>query len=609
MKINKYIYSLVAAFAFLFTACSPDTYSLGDKNLTSDDLVEGVAYTIEHDASNPNIVYLKSLLPSSYTILWDEPQGRSQLANVTLKMPFAGTYKVRMGVETRGGVVYGPETTFTVDKFYADFVSDPLWTTLSGGVNKSKKWYLDIDSKAVCRYFVGPLYFYGTADNWNSVTLGQKVTGDTWSWAADWAGNTWVLGSTGAMDYGYMEFDLKNGANLTVVDNAAGKTYHGTYMLDADNHTMKLTDAPVLHDPGRESIVTQWGNVTVLALDENHMQLAVLRDNSTEGKCLLSYNFISEDYLNNWTPTVDNTPVTPTLAADWRDYVEPKTQNIVTYKLSEDDTPFDWCGLDGKTKGITSFSAVSGIGDLKLVMNHKTNEYTCTAPDGTVVSGTYSLTDKGIYTFSNGLPVVQLSQVGNANFKANADKTLRIMQTTTDAYSGSLKDLWLGSQMVDDQGNLYQYLGYHFIPQTSGDNVVRYTSNLYTSSTVDYVFTNSENVYITGDGDYTATVNGTNTNAEKKIIYLQIDKILKDHPNADIVLKDIKIDGKSITFDDATVSRTVDDKNVLNGRRYIYNPWTGDADSPIKAAALDFNSSISVTFHVTYDSGSVVLKK
>ena len=86
MKNLKYL--LMAVLALLVAACSPDDYSLGDKNITSDDLVEGLAYTLTHDSSNPNIVYLKSLLPSSYTTLWDTPQGRSQEAEMTLKMPF-----------------------------------------------------------------------------------------------------------------------------------------------------------------------------------------------------------------------------------------------------------------------------------------------------------------------------------------------------------------------------------------------------------------------------------------------------------------------------------------------------------------------------------------
>ena len=74
----------------MFSACTPDEYEMGSKAFAPEDLVEGVAYSVTHDANNPNIVYLKSLLGPEYTPLWEHPQGRSQEAEVTLQMPFEG---------------------------------------------------------------------------------------------------------------------------------------------------------------------------------------------------------------------------------------------------------------------------------------------------------------------------------------------------------------------------------------------------------------------------------------------------------------------------------------------------------------------------------------
>lgn len=62
----------------LFSACTPDSFELEGKDVTVDDLVEGIAFSITHDSENPNIVYLKSLMPSSYQVCWQHPQGRSQ---------------------------------------------------------------------------------------------------------------------------------------------------------------------------------------------------------------------------------------------------------------------------------------------------------------------------------------------------------------------------------------------------------------------------------------------------------------------------------------------------------------------------------------------------
>lgn len=127
----------------LFSACTPDSFELEGKDVTVDDLVEGIAFSITHDSENPNIVYLKSLMPSSYQVCWQHPQGRSQEREVTLQMPFEGEYEVTFGVQTRGGIVYGNPATFTIDSFCADFVNDDLWTYLTGGVNNEKVWIFD----------------------------------------------------------------------------------------------------------------------------------------------------------------------------------------------------------------------------------------------------------------------------------------------------------------------------------------------------------------------------------------------------------------------------------------------------------------------------------
>src|SRR6478609_666249 len=150
--MNRIIKIFSAVFLVLLAfSCSPDEPSLGAVDVSSSELVEGIAFKIEHDATNPNIVYLTSLMPSKYTPLWDHPQGRSQAKTVTLKIPFAGTYDVKFGIQTRGGIVYGEPVTFQVDALYADFISDQLWTLLSGGVGKEKTWYLDLDATQISR--------------------------------------------------------------------------------------------------------------------------------------------------------------------------------------------------------------------------------------------------------------------------------------------------------------------------------------------------------------------------------------------------------------------------------------------------------------------------
>ena len=89
------------ALSMGFAACSPDEYSLGEKNYSVEDLVINNAYTVTIDG---NYVHLKSLVPDC-TPLWITPNGRSQNSEMTLSLPFAGAYEVTFGVETKGGVV------------------------------------------------------------------------------------------------------------------------------------------------------------------------------------------------------------------------------------------------------------------------------------------------------------------------------------------------------------------------------------------------------------------------------------------------------------------------------------------------------------------------
>ena len=59
MKL-KYIYSFIASVMLFFTACSPDSYELGVKDVTPDVLLQGISFTVTPDATNPNLIRLQS---------------------------------------------------------------------------------------------------------------------------------------------------------------------------------------------------------------------------------------------------------------------------------------------------------------------------------------------------------------------------------------------------------------------------------------------------------------------------------------------------------------------------------------------------------------------
>jgi len=462
MKINQYIYSFLAAAAMLsFAGCSPDDYELGNKDITSADLAEGIAYTVDVDQTT-NSVVLKSLTPSNYQVCWDHPQGTSQASEVSLKIPFAGTYTVTFGVETRGGVVYGEPYTFTLDKTNGDLLTDPLWEYISGGSGKSKTWVLDVDAAGTTTYFYGPLYFYGTDDTWEQVTEGKAnfAGADSWNWQAGWSDNaTWLFGSTGSMDYGEMTFDLIDGAHVKVVDNNTGETTNGTYVMDTEKHTLSLAGVNMLHDPGRTDIVTDWHNIRILSLTENTMQLGVIRDNDpNEGNCLLVYNFVEKSARENYDPNANSGNEEIAITEPYTENAsEDLTTTVTTSKswVMNADAPYDWLWwntADGQwcSNGFVSandynksWTPVAGdvsLFSLKMTKGDETKgSYELTSADGTAYNGLYTI-DGTTVTFDKTIEFFTVSN-NNTTFSINTNQ-LSIVKK--DILDNNMTQLWVG---------------------------------------------------------------------------------------------------------------------------------------------------------------------
>jgi hypothetical protein len=592
MKIKKYLYSLAAIALVLLgmSACSPDSYDLGEKDVTPADLTEGTAFTITHDTNNPNIVYLKSLMASKYQVNWTHPQGRSSEPEVELNIPFPGTYEVRFGVVTRGGVVYSEPVTFKVDDFYAGFVDNELYTLLTGGVGKSKTWIPDTGN-------------YGLAAG--DIAYGDPSTpAELNNFTPNWepAGN--FQDDTGNFNKSIMTFDLKDGAHIkttTVAPDGTSVEGSGTYLIDTHNARLNLTDCQLLHSPNWNHMEDDAGwknNIRIIALTENQLRLCVLRNPKTSGESewWLCFNFVSKEYADNYeAPEVE---AYPTLADNWKDFVMSKNDRIITYKL----TGFDWYNKDGSPKNVTGVAANNNLEDMTIKMNSGNNTYELTDFDSKTHSGTFTVSDDGIYTFTPALSELSLSPDGRAVFKCNDDATMRILSfdeaSNCDPQTGALSSIVWGSKEFDDQGKFYQYMGYKFEVVRAGAKKT-FVSKLHFFD-VDWNTQESEPVFVVdgSDGDYTLTL--TTPSASPYGMYIDVVKILDAHPNCDIVIKDIKVDGTSVAFDDDQIDRGLGDDGPNAARRYILNPWGATAGDAPKYA---FTSTISVTIGVKMDNG------
>ncbi|WP_338731598.1 hypothetical protein [Mangrovimonas cancribranchiae] len=471
---------LMLSMLVLTFSCSEQEYELGEKLSKSE-----LNFTIEQDFSvdpGGNTVILTNNTPETVAV-WDYGTGRSTEQSVTVRYAFAGEYTIQFSAITAGGVVEADPVTITVTDDNLNYVDHELWNNLSGGVGNSKRWLLDLDSEGVSRYFAGPMFFYGTNNGWleggGPSADGSQESGcygdDCWNWNPDWPSNTWIMD---AADYGYMEFSLDGGPYVTVdhLTLPALGTQEGTYYLDVDSYTLSMFDAEMLHNVGYDDCVSNWGNITVFSLTEDTMQLGVVREAigacASEGPAMIVYNFISQDYYDNWVPEEEG-PVEPELPDGWEDTVGVISTTAIEWKLSEDN-PIDWANLDGSM--MNGWQVPSDYpdwlgtpdpavyGDFSMTMDSADNSVVFVTPDGTTTEGTYSIDSSGIYSFDITVPTFTI--INWASFAPDTNNELRILNIGTDS-EGNISDLWLGA--ADDVNEPTQYTAFHLEPNVSSN--------------------------------------------------------------------------------------------------------------------------------------------
>ena len=160
-KIFKLFLILLTGIA-MFTSCQDDEPVLGerlDKSEVSFDVIQD--YTID---GGGNTVILRNNTPGTIP-MWDYGTGRSTRAVDTVRFPFQGEYTIKFSVNTAGGIVEMDPVTVVVTEDNLDYVNDPLWTLLTGGVGNEKTWILD---NGRCGLATGPLAYAdpGRAQVW-----------------------------------------------------------------------------------------------------------------------------------------------------------------------------------------------------------------------------------------------------------------------------------------------------------------------------------------------------------------------------------------------------------------------------------------------------------
>lgn len=453
------------------TACTPDEFSLDSANVTSDDLVEGLAYTVDVDQTT-NTVNMKSLLGSQFVTSWIHPQGASTGETASIRVPFAGDYQVKFGVMTRGGLVYGAPYNFTLNNTNGELLTDDIWINITGGGQGcSKTWRIDYDSTGASIGFAGPFYFKGTDDCWETITLGRELGdgADSWAWDADAASVlSWI--GINPDNFGKLTFDLIDGAHVAVNGVASG-----SYTVDTDNHTLNLPETAAWYDKDAPAFAQDWYSIRLLSLTEYTMQIGIIR---ASDPCLICINYVADGWDGVYPDGggLGNAAVVDPYTGDGNSLMTTTTTTEKTWNLVE-DAPYDWYWWNGASAQWESngFASASDYGktwcpaadedqvsDFSLTMS-KTGTNSGTFIANTVngeVSGTYTTSGNTI-KFSKS--VTWLRAVGTA-----ATINITSNELTIVKYEEG-DEMWLGTSVnKDTKGNTTEYLCIKVKEKTSG---------------------------------------------------------------------------------------------------------------------------------------------
>ena len=186
-------------------------------------------------------------------------------------------------------------------------------------------WEIDLRLDGSHYKFDGPTYFYGNDDSWATVTNNQPVVGNSWCWAADYAGNKWAVGGSDKDDFGVkncqgtMTFNedgtVKVHQYVAGADGAEGtfQDTEGTYTIDEKNKTVKLSIMPLMPANYIGNVKeAENAELRILSLTDETMQLAVTRASDNQ---YLSINYVPGELKNGFTAKLtcyggddDNTP-------------------------------------------------------------------------------------------------------------------------------------------------------------------------------------------------------------------------------------------------------------------------------------------------------------
>lgn len=253
------------------------------------------------------------------------------------------------------------------------------------------------------------------------------------------------------------------------MENMGSQT--GTYFLNVAGKILTINNASILrgYKPAKNGItgISNWTNYKILSLDENTMQLGVIRDKDVdgEGPAMIVYNFLTKAFSENYVPPVTGPDegFDPTFkAGELLNMLSGTGSAGRVWRIDAEGNPIDWIA---KGKGWTkshndsrdwgwnnaldvvakdSWVLFSRTGGLKYTRNQH----------GQVSSGTFTINEQTNEVTLNGELLIQFP----GSFITPLKNTFKVLK----AFPGKVetKGIWFGT---DYNAEKQEWFAFHYI--------------------------------------------------------------------------------------------------------------------------------------------------
>lgn len=265
-NIFKITGGIIAVASLLLIGCEPQEFD--DHDLGPLPKEQELEFSI-NETDNPNVIEFKDESSRPGVALWDLGNGNSAKGqSVTAEYPSQGSYEVEMTLVTDGGHL---DISETIEIEQDDYSLVPPMLAALVRDSDGKSWeFAGTPGDDGLWYFMSPpndpaqhMTVWWNAGGWNEVLPIDME--------------------------GKMHFDIVGGSNYTYYSGPDAEPEEGSFVLDTNDSTLTVNDAPILGHMSDEEVQTgsEDGEYHVMSLTEDELVLYVPTNEYDEGWTLI----------------------------------------------------------------------------------------------------------------------------------------------------------------------------------------------------------------------------------------------------------------------------------------------------------------------------------